>query len=235
MFEIGLSAARLVRANGRVRYEAEAAFLISGMVFWALAIGPKRYPPQGFEAAASFASCWALAKLFVAPAGAALQSGDLAINVRYEDTRPCIAIANASITLATIAIVCAAAAIWWISARNFLVPVMADPARYLRIWTNLYFRTMGYLDGDIIGGPVGPILGPGILDVELDPAPTKKRFAHNEYWKWPARKADGVASRGQGRRAYDKPPMHLIALRQAINLFDSDHEEIALLRMRAGR
>jgi pimeloyl-ACP methyl ester carboxylesterase len=389
---LGIVAARLMRSGGRVRYEAESAFLLVGMAFWALAYGLGHYPPTSeFEGTASFSDCPRIVGKLVSSVGA----NGIHLDLEPSILRECVAFANSSITVIVLVIACIAAIVGWIGVRNFLVPVMADSARYFRArpeniqnrekiraegvrklrrlhaksagydriivighslgssvaygmldqywgeickklivkdrstvrlfeeacadldrstitgvtnaqlkafrqsqrrlftklakwgdksapgetparwrvsdfitlgsplayapfllsetyrdyeahlrkhrryascppkgdkvagemriaermpedeggaetcslphsaifaatrWTNFYFKTRGYFQGDVIGGPVSPIFGPGILDIELDPSETKTDFAHNEYWKWPASATDGVASRGQ--------------------------------------
>jgi WD40 repeat protein len=76
-------------------------------------------------------------------------------------------------------------------------------------WTNLFFRGPNLLKGDIVGGPVWPVFGPGVIDVPLDDKPNKAAFAHNEYWKSILEDAILVE---QG------PPEHIRALRQALRL-----------------
>jgi hypothetical protein len=93
-------------------------------------------------------------------------------------------------------------------------------------WTNLYFKTRGYFRGDIVAGPVAPMFGPGVLDVALDGEETEKKFTHNAYWRWPGNVAS--IGRGSDRRAFDRPPQYLIALRRALNLFDSELDDQAL-------
>jgi hypothetical protein len=67
-------------------------------------------------------------------------------------------------------------------------------------WTNLYFKSgAGGLSGDIVGGPVAPMFGPWIRDVEL--VPPRRWVAHTLYW-----------------RQVKPPDAHLNALREALNL-----------------
>lgn len=50
-------------------------------------------------------------------------------------------------------------------------------------WTNLYFRTKMFgLGGDPVGGPVRPVFGPWVCDVELTPPRGLLGFAHTRYW-----------------------------------------------------
>jgi hypothetical protein len=57
-------------------------------------------------------------------------------------------------------------------------------------WTNLYFPMRELFWGDAIGGPLAPIFGPDVEDVEVSTfTPSKPAFfTHTEYWsgKWPA-------------------------------------------------
>ena len=71
-------------------------------------------------------------------------------------------------------------------------------------WSNLYFEVDELLWGDAIGGPVAPVLGPGIADVAVKTGDAPDFFAHVLYWDI--------------RKGRDAP--HLNALRAAINLED---------------
>ena len=87
---------------------------------------------------------------------------------------------------------------------GFVSPFRARPATFrtyhhaapfaVTRWTNLYFK-----GGDIVGGPVAPLLGPWIRDVEL--APPRRWVAHTLYW-----------------RKVKPPDAHLDALREALGL-----------------
>ena len=67
-------------------------------------------------------------------------------------------------------------------------------------WTNLYFRSgMWGLAGDVVGGPVAPMFGSWVRDVEL-PAP-RRWLTHNCYW-----------------RRVKEPDEHLEQLRHALGL-----------------
>jgi hypothetical protein len=73
-------------------------------------------------------------------------------------------------------------------------------------WTNLYFPAKFVFWGDLIGGPLQPVFGPGISDV---PVTTRRRlglFSHTLYWDM----------KGAGRET----PAHVRALREAVNLLD---------------
>lgn len=100
-------------------------------------------------------------------------------------------------------------------------------------WTNIYFKTSGLVRGDIVGGPIAPVFGPGVLDVECDPADTKKTFAHNEYWRWPHANEVDQWYGGQ-ERAFEQPPRYLRALRCSLNLFDYAAVEDILQKMSWG-
>lgn len=95
-------------------------------------------------------------------------------------------------------------------------------------WTNLYFSHNGLARGDIVGGPVAPTFGRGVLDIPMDRKVLGTGFLHNEYWKWPGQtKASAWAPAGD-TRAYTKPPFHIARLRQAMNLFDGGELEAQL-------
>lgn len=58
-------------------------------------------------------------------------------------------------------------------------------------WTNLYIPMKWWLGGDPVGGPVAPVFGPGVRDIEVEvsaPRKTKRRVmavpvkAHTWYW-----------------------------------------------------
>ena len=69
------------------------------------------------------------------------------------------------------------------------------------VWTNVYFRSAFILFGDIIGGEVSPLLGPGIEDIRLRIGGPV--FRHLDYWKDPAA---------------EPPNEWIVALRRAVNL-----------------
>jgi hypothetical protein len=52
-------------------------------------------------------------------------------------------------------------------------------------WTNLYFPAYGGLFGDIVGGPVGPVFGEGVLDVPVSDGTLRSYtlWSHTRYWK----------------------------------------------------
>lgn len=69
------------------------------------------------------------------------------------------------------------------------------------VLTNVYFNNALIVFGDIIAGPVAPLLGPGVVDVPLKiGAPV---FRHLDYWKYPTA---------------DPPPQWVVELRKAVNL-----------------
>lgn len=70
-------------------------------------------------------------------------------------------------------------------------------------WTNLYFPSVGGFWGDMIGGPIAPMFGPGVVDREVSGAGVSG-FLHNCYW---------VNPRGRGG-----DPAHIQALRSALRL-----------------
>jgi hypothetical protein len=70
-------------------------------------------------------------------------------------------------------------------------------------WTNLYFPSIGGFWGDMIGGPIAPMFGPGVKDIAVQGRGVSG-FLHNGYWL-----------RGAG--AVDDPE-HIQTLRAAINL-----------------
>ena len=86
------------------------------------------------------------------------------------------------------------------------------------------------MTGDLIGGEVSTNFGPGISERPIRERPGKEgkkiAFAHNEYWKWfpnsARRHLPDRVSRKELRDAglIDKPPEHIRALREALNLKD---------------
>jgi hypothetical protein len=71
-------------------------------------------------------------------------------------------------------------------------------------WTNLYFPSVGGFWGDMIGGPIAPMFGPGIEDVEVHGERALRGFVHNLYW---------INPHGRAR-----DPGHIQALRKALAL-----------------
>ncbi|MFG1289857.1 hypothetical protein, partial [Xanthobacter versatilis] len=51
------------------------------------------------------------------------------------------------------------------------------------VWTNIYYPNCFTVCGDVISGPVAPLFGPGVVDLELPVAGF--RFTHNAYWLQP--------------------------------------------------
>jgi hypothetical protein len=70
-------------------------------------------------------------------------------------------------------------------------------------WTNIFAPARNVFRGDIIGGPVAPLFGPGIKDIPLTGEVGRMMLAHTHYWD-------------QGRR----DEKHLEVLRSALNLLD---------------
>lgn len=66
-------------------------------------------------------------------------------------------------------------------------------------WTNIYAPCRYVLLGDVVGGPVAPLFGPGVKDVALGAPDGGKFFAHTHYWD------EGV-----------RTAPHLVALRAAL-------------------
>jgi hypothetical protein len=75
-------------------------------------------------------------------------------------------------------------------------------------WTNLYFPNRAIVVGDIIGGPLAPVFGPGIRDVPVTTTEWGGLFSHTRYWRM--RQAGQTSS-----------PPHILALRHALDLTDS--------------
>jgi hypothetical protein len=71
-------------------------------------------------------------------------------------------------------------------------------------WTNIYDPATLVFFGDIIGGPLAGVLGPGIIDVNLRELRGRQSwsFTHTKYW------------------TLDRDPIHIGALRTAVNLLD---------------
>ena len=70
-------------------------------------------------------------------------------------------------------------------------------------WTNIYAPRKCVLWGDVIGGPLAPLFGPGVKDVPWQAAGAKQFVAHTHYWDVPGEDSE-----------------HLDLLRQAVNLLD---------------
>jgi hypothetical protein len=90
-------------------------------------------------------------------------------------------------------------------ASDFRVPHHAavfGPTR----WTNLFFPSRFIVRGDLIGGPLKPVFGPGIRDVELSTRQRLGFFSHTLYWRY-----------SEGSEA----PPHIVKLREALDLIDS--------------
>ena len=76
-------------------------------------------------------------------------------------------------------------------------------------WTNIHDPHRMIFQGDVISGPVAPVFGEGILDIDLKALRGQSPvFSHTFYWALPT---DGVAN---------GPAPHIDALRKAINMLD---------------
>ena len=64
------------------------------------------------------------------------------------------------------------------------IPHHAAPFALTR-WTNLYFPCRALVGGDLIGGPVAPVFGPGVKDIQVHTARRFGLFAHTLYWSDP--------------------------------------------------
>ncbi|RYH00450.1 MAG: hypothetical protein EON58_00140 [Alphaproteobacteria bacterium] len=71
-------------------------------------------------------------------------------------------------------------------------------------WTNLYFPSRGILWGDVVGGPLSGLFGPGVRDVKVRTGMRSGIFQHTLYWSRPSAGA----------------MTHVDALRHAIDLLD---------------
>ena len=81
-------------------------------------------------------------------------------------------------------------------------------------WTNIFDPHRNIYQGDIISGPLAPVFGPAIEDIDLrklrGPA---SEFSHTRYWEIPGGNEPGSAA-------------HLKALRKAVNLLDRPESEL---------
>lgn len=94
-------------------------------------------------------------------------------------------------------------------------------------WTNIFFGTHLVYIGDIVGGPVAPVFGPGVADIRLKP--DRWEFLHNDYWLGADQRRRGPADDYPTARPDPKPPPHILRLRQALNLLERGEAERALL------
>ena len=88
-------------------------------------------------------------------------------------------------------------------------------------WTNVYAPCRHVIWGDVIGGPVRPLFGPGVKDVPLKGKVGRMILAHTHYWDAAAEEKDGTRD-AKRRRAEQE---HLDVLRAAINLLDKPERE----------
>jgi hypothetical protein len=68
-------------------------------------------------------------------------------------------------------------------------------------WTNLYFPYDGFLEGDMVGGPLRPLFGAGVRDVPVRSSAVRGLSCHTHYWTM-----DGNVGE------------HVVALRAALDL-----------------
>jgi hypothetical protein len=72
-------------------------------------------------------------------------------------------------------------------------------------WTNIHDPARLVAFGDLISGPVAPVFGDGVIDVDLRRLRGQSwHFTHTDYWKLP--------------RNPDPPPVHIQQLREALDL-----------------
>ena len=94
-------------------------------------------------------------------------------------------------------------------------------------WTNIHDAAgpVAFLAGDIISGPLAPLFGPGVVDVQVNierrqgffaALALRRWFTHTQYWRF-------------ARSAPYGTPAHIAALRDAINVQDLDAAERRLL------
>lgn len=79
-------------------------------------------------------------------------------------------------------------------------------------WTNLYFPCRNIVEGDLIGGPVAPVLGEAIEDIAVRTSGQGGYFTHTHYW---------TVEPGGDR---SNPGSHIMALRQALRLVEDRPE-----------
>lgn len=73
-------------------------------------------------------------------------------------------------------------------------------------WTNLFFPQKWVIFGDLIGGPVAPVFGPGVRDVDVKSSRWWGLLSHTFYW-----------------RPHGKD-QHVQKLREALDLLDVRHQ-----------
>ena len=91
---------------------------------------------------------------------------------------------------------------------DYVVPHHAAPFAAVR-WTNIYAPRRNIFWGDVVGGLVAPLFGPGVKDVALKGRVARQFIAHTHYWDV------GVADE-----------VHLKALRAAVNLLDDPEDKL---------
>jgi hypothetical protein len=82
-------------------------------------------------------------------------------------------------------------------------------------WTNIYDSHRLIFQGDIISGPLAPVFGGGIREIELTNLRGQSRcFSHTLYWALPPDRAQANAL------------PHIVALHNALDLLDRPDREI---------
>ena len=98
--------------------------------------------------------------------------------------------------------------------KRVLMPVPHHAAVFAPVrWANLYFPCRNVVEGDLIGGPVAPVFGPGVEDIPVTTTNQGGYFTHTSYW---------TVEPGGDR--YD-PGDHILALRRALRIVE-DRPEI---------
>jgi hypothetical protein len=92
-------------------------------------------------------------------------------------------------------------------------------------WTNLYFPAPLGLFGDIVGGPVSPVMGPGVLDLPVTVGKwkgwlAKSWLSHTHYWSERGGKQGylGRLTTDEAAITHGERPSATEALRWAIDL-----------------
>jgi hypothetical protein len=74
-------------------------------------------------------------------------------------------------------------------------------------WTNIFDPASFIFCGDIISGPLAPVFGPGIIDIDIAKGRSRCSFTHTKYWT-----------------GADPTPLRITELRKALNLAGQDRE-----------
>jgi hypothetical protein len=87
-------------------------------------------------------------------------------------------------------------------------------------WTNITFKPSLTIFGDIISGPLKPVLGYGVKDVETKTKILNGLISHTNYWSPEKKKNPGKDATEEEKKDFEVK--HILQLREALDLLNKD-------------